>query len=65
MAMQRLFILKQNILSRVSILRHTAELGDKRRPAAKCKVCTLLGGSNNASFNTTHLLWHFKKDEAE
>lgn len=38
------------------------ELGDERRPAARCRVCKSCGGSNKASYNATHLIWHFKAE---
>ncbi len=44
------------------------ELEDECRPAAKCKVCKLMvsrGGSIRASYNTTNLIRHLKKHEAE
>ncbi|KAJ8271074.1 hypothetical protein GJAV_G00122450 [Gymnothorax javanicus] len=44
------------------------ELEDECRPAAKCKVCKLMvsrGGSNRASCNTTNLIRHLQKHEAE
>lgn len=39
------------------------ELGDERRPAARCRVCKSC--SNKASDNATHLIWHFNEYEAE